>query len=516
MAELALETANQVPTSRYTFCEVSRHTLRITGSARTPVMIMHDGPRFAVTAEGFRTRQFGLFDYFRISRAVAEGLMLNWESPKKGSAPADPMVFRFESNHGPVEFVPKAVHEWAVGRVAKCLGKRLHSWYKARLAETDPLCLDIQRIAFAAMFTTPQELLCERFYAQASEHILRDLKNYRAAAIALGHLPLFEPLRQRTARQQLERSVQYEDLRRAAAAVGLELELREMYPAALERRAPDTLDLMESWRGLFSPTGEPYRSLNRTLMNLPGGIAPGVLPYLKMTELERPILERSSLTVACLYGMHSASDTGRNKSVFMNASPDRIRRAMRLVAEHTRNQLSFRRTVDLKFLVGFLLDYPEEHRGNIVGLAEKAIRWHLDQAQAEADRVVAQLGGQREAAKPPIALPDDPRITLLSTVDEIVAEGRAMGNCVSSYAGSAVRGECYLLHAAKDGEDATIEVTWRGEVSQAVGPRNRLNDTARWGRRVLSRWGKTFPKDFVPPELPSGAVLPEAFDDMPF
>ena len=168
MAELALETADQVPTSRYTFCEVSRHTLRITGSARTPVMIMHDGPRFAVTAEGFRTRQFGLFDYFQISRAVAEGLMLNWESPKKGSAPADPMVFRFESNHGPVEFVPKAVHEWAVGRVAKCLGKRLHSWYKARLAETDPLCLDIQRIAFAAMFTTPQELLCERFYAQAS------------------------------------------------------------------------------------------------------------------------------------------------------------------------------------------------------------------------------------------------------------------------------------------------------------------------------------------------------------
>jgi hypothetical protein len=36
----------------------------------------------------------------------------------------------------------------------------------------------------------------------------------------------------------------------------------------------EALGMMEGWHGLFSPTGIPYRSLDRTLMNQPGGVPP--------------------------------------------------------------------------------------------------------------------------------------------------------------------------------------------------------------------------------------------------
>ena len=69
-----------------------------------------------------------------------------------------------------------------------------------------------------------------------------------------------------------------------------------------------------------------------------------------------------------------------------------------------------------------------------------------------------------------------------------------MNNCVASYARSAVRGLCYLFHVDHAATEATIEVDRAGRVVQAAGPGNRMNAASRWGRRVLSRWGKGFPE----------------------
>jgi len=89
-----------------------------------------------------------------------------------------------------------------------------------------------------------------------------------------------------------------------------------------------------------------------------------------------------------------------------------------------------------------------------------------------------------------------------------------MQNCAASYAERAVRGWCYLFHVVHDGEEATVEVDYAGRVVQAEGPGNRRNGAANWGRRVLSRWGKTFPADAT--AAPTSGWQEDDFEDFPF
>jgi hypothetical protein len=145
-------------------------------------------------------------------------------------------------------------------------------------------------------------------------------------------------------------------------------------------------------------------------------------------------------------------------------------------------------------MAGFLMDYPGEHRGNIVGLAERSIRWHRQQQVEEIEKTLDKLGGDRSTEAPPILVPEDLDILFLSNVKEVCEEGAKMNNCVASYAGRAARGQCYLFHVSHAGEEATVEVDWAGRVVQAAGPNNRMNAAARWGRRVLGRWGAAFPE----------------------
>ncbi len=166
----------------------------------------------------------------------------------------------------------------------------------------------------------------------------------------------------------------------------------------------------------------------------------------------------------------------------------------------------------------FLTDYPEEHRGNIVGLAEKSIAWHRTVAEQQAEKMIKDLGGRRETARPPIDPPDDERITFLSTVEEIAFEGSVMNNCVASYARRAVRGHSLLFHVEHNRGAATVEVSPQGGVVQAAGPRNHLNTAAKWGKTTLDRWSKEFPKEFAGarPALGHGPFdddLDIAFDD---
>jgi hypothetical protein len=186
-----------------------------------------------------------------------------------------------------------------------------------------------------------------------------------------------------------------------------------------------------------------------------------------------------------------------HEQVFLSSAPDRIARAVRLISEHTRNELSPRRARDVIFAANFMLDCREEHRGNIVGLAEKAIAWHRDAMRSQGERIVAELGGARETAKPPVPLPAKlaEAVTFLETVEDVCEEGARMNNCVASYVREAVNGSCYLFHVSRGGEEATIEVGWDGHVRQAAGPGNRTNAAARWGRRELERWDHGFPSE---------------------
>jgi hypothetical protein len=95
----------------------------------------------------------------------------------------------------------------------------------------------------------------------------------------------------------------------------------------------------------------------------------------------------------------------RNERAFRNTSEDRIARATRLVAGHTRNPLSTRRARDLESMVDFLMDYPEDHKGHIVGLAAKSIEWHRRGREQEAEKILNKLGRDRATEAPPIPVP---------------------------------------------------------------------------------------------------------------
>ena len=126
-----------------------------------------------------------------------------------------------------------------------------------------------------------------------------------------------------------------------------------------------------------------------------------------------------------------------------------------------------------------MLDFPEDHHGRIVGLAEKAIRWHGTAGrEREARKTIKRFGTERKLALPPIPLPEVPGIHLLKTVGDAVAEGERMQHCIASYSDQAVEGRCFLFHVEYQGENASVEVSYTGKVVQARGPCNSSNKAA--------------------------------------
>ena len=117
--------------------------------------------------------------------------------------------------------------------------------------------------------------------------------------------------------------------------------------------------------------------------------------------------------------------------------------------------------------------------GTIVGLANKAIRWHQRQLALERATTVRRYGAHRHVGTPPIPLPSDSAIRHLGTVEDIVDEGQRMGHCVASYVPEAIAGRCYLFHVEHEGDAATVMVQWDGAITEAAGPRNRRNEAYR-------------------------------------
>ena len=174
----------------------------------------------------------------------------------------------------------------------------------------------------------------------------------------------------------------------------------------------------------------------------------------------------------------------------MAARAPQIREALRRVAAHTRNDLRVTRQRDLRFLIDFLIDFPDPHQGTIVGLADKAIRWHQRQLALERATTVRRYGAHRHVGTPPIPLPSDSAIRHLGTVEDIVDEGQRMGHCVASYVPEAIAGRCYLFHVEHEGDADPVMVQWDGAITEAAGPRNRRNEALPWGVGQLRQWAR--------------------------
>jgi hypothetical protein len=298
-----------------------------------------------------------------------------------------------------------------------------------------------------------------------------------------------------------ERYVVQDVVRYRAAAVALAFVESRLLPATVRARAAggavesDTLiEALAEWRGLFSPGGHPYRSLNRTLMNLPRRVPPALLCELRGVSLERPVTGLLALTALLLRarwigGRMEPETRASQLRILQHAREDDIGAAVERVGGYMGRPLDASRLRDVRTAVGFVADYPEPYGGRLGGLVERAVRWH--ERTPETRAVLEREGGvERPTARPPVALPEVEGIEFLATVGAIVEEGARMRHCVGTYVAEAVAGRSFFFHVRYRGEDATVQVDPGGRVRQASGPRNTENLAVRWGARQLRRWGR--------------------------
>jgi len=383
-------------------------------------------------------KRISFVHYYDLVQGIADGLMAGWVSPE------------WDCCHEHCDCRPPnrnwrtGIHRWVRKRTGSCINKLIHPQWTRLLGTVDPDILEVQKKIFSASFGYGPVDLITRPEFYENHFVVKDVKSYRAAAVAAFLCDRWFP-------------------------------------------AEKAIETMVDWKRLFSPTGESYTSLNRTLMNLSGNISPRLLGRLGGFVLPRPITTRLELIAIIL--AHSTYNQ-RHLRVWSFANEGQIKEAMRRVGRFTHRDLSTRRWEDVQVVVRFVDDYPDCHNGNLVGLAQRAIRWHRDIAAGRIKANVSKHGEDKQVAKPPIPLPDLPGIRFLETVGDISAEGEQMRHCIATYIEKAINGYAYLFHVDYEGELASVEVDWFGNVIQASGPTNEKNRAVEWGRKALSKWGR--------------------------
>ena len=424
-----------------------------------PVRVRRRATHFEVESQRGRLRKVGLTAR-QLRTAIMHGLMSSWRLPSGRRPPRS----------GPLR-------RWVTAQVRRLLTAPVTAQYDRLLQGVDPNAPAVHRALSAVASTRSTLAMCPGLYRHP--HLVSDIITYRAAAIvATNFADLVHCARQN----------------HADSAPGLGV-------SATDANTP-----LREWRNLLSPSGRSYRSLDRTLMNLPRGVPGGLVCRLSEITLPRPLTDPLELRLVTLFldrvqqnsFLYRDRDPGRrHQQVFVTARPPQIREALRRVAAHTRNDLRVTRHRHLRFLVRFLLDFPGQHAGTIVGLADKAIRWHQQQLVQERVRILERHGATTRLGMPPIPVPADSSVQHLETVTDIVDEGERMGHCVAAYVPQALRGVCYLFHIEHAGDAATVMVA-DGRVVEAQGPRNHSNEASRWGAIRLGTWARGLPRADIP------------------
>lgn len=428
--------------------------IRVERVGRPDAHIRLEKTRLVVSSENDE-KAFGLFDYKNIAETAAVFQMKDWRPLRRPW----PGIKTWETVRG--------------------LAPRLSEPWRRLVKKADSKILSVQRSVFSATLGVAPLTLEECFYRHS--YLVSDVTKYRAAAIAVREI---DRLGKQAFNHRIHRSAEMGYLRSLIYHFGGHVQVRPDMPEKLT--LPAAMSMLENWLGLFSSDGESYTSLNRTLMHLPGRLPSWLLCFLAKVRLPFPIIDRLQLMVLL---WHAARENHRHRNVFLHASRSDIRRAAALTSEYLCEPLAPEKIRGVSQFVDFLCLYPDHHDGGIVGLAEKAIRWHRMVA-IDPDAVdCGPVDRKRPTCQPPVSLPDNEGIRFLQTVGEVVAEGARMRHCAASYVEKALLGKCFLFHVHHGGEDATIEVNRAGQILQAQGPRNRPNRAARWGRKVLSVWG---------------------------
>jgi hypothetical protein len=500
--------------------------------------------REAVSTPDSNALQCSLYGYYRLLESIASIAMRGWQRP----------------SNPPSRW--SGVQQWAIGRTKKALHFRgVYQQWQRLLALVPERQRTVAKAVFSATFDSSR-LGCEVWpEIHRSPYLVEDIIRHRAAACAIHYAndlvlrvstiikPLCEvapatyrpgPLTELF--EAFARSRESNDLARFDDWQNWE-EVVPLQELIDDKDRRDILTILtHDWKALYSGSGEAGKSLRRTLMNLPGGISGrllGELPKLSLF-LTRPITDRVELLTFLLWGStvapysHSLITPEHwEGTIYVKAQRKEILTALRLLSDHRRRTLPDELPLTpyrngIRLLVSYINDYCRAcrqegipaHRGNIVGLTEKALLWHRDVQEREMQLRQALLDGTAQAALPPIPLPDDPAIAFLRTAKAILDEGASMHHCIASFASEAVLGDCYLFHVSYRDTEASVQVNPAGKVIQSYGPYNSTNAASEYGTYALSKWGQEFPQGGEQrsisriPRLVNVAL--HALDELPF
>lgn len=398
--------------------------------------LLSEDCRLDTDRENETEKMIGLIEFRSLVNLICEGLMSEWEPPR-GRTPWS------------------GIRSWAIKRTHQALGGRIHEQWKRLTGKADPLILDVQKAVFVASFGGCPLLHEPSLYRDRL--LVSDILQYRAAAALVTF----------------------------ANWIVMNNHSYRIHPEYV-------VAAMSDWQGLFAPGRKRYRSLNRTLMNLPGGIPAQLLYRLSELRLERPITDRLELITVLLVFSESCRDDRQQRAhlrTFMHATNPEIRAAMQRVSVEMGHPLSHRRTVDVGMFAQYICDYPGPFHGRLAPLTNRAIRWHATYDPLEQPSVDATLQDDVPVMSPTIPLPVIPEVRFLKTVGDIRKEGTQMRHCIASYIDKAITGDCYLFHIDYVGECASVEVDPIGRVRQSFGPGNTKNRATHFGARVLRQWG---------------------------
>ena len=436
--------------SKYHFIEL-RNGFLIDSLDRNQVFVEHCETHFLVWSGVDHPDRVGLVQFQDLLKHIAWGLMQDWSPPDNGSKPWP------------------GIKSWAVAKTRRAIGRRVHQQWQRLLESTDKTILAVQKRIFSATFGAAPISFDKRFYEE--QYLVQDVIRFRAAAIAVREVV---PLH----RQALKLN--------SSGCLNCEPCLEQFSFNEFDSRGL-SLGLLKSWPDLFA-SGKAYPVLRRTLTNLPGGVPGSLLVNLPRMRLRRTFYKRLELILALLAFDHKQT----NEKVFHFATEGSIKKAMKIMSRASGVKLQTRRLRHIDVFISQLAEYPEVHRGNIVGLAKKTVRFFRDRVEGQVKKIMQSSDELRQVTLPPIALPQQKEIRFLNSADELLVEGVQMGHCVGTLVPDAMSGKSYFFHVLRNREHATVQVDEFGRVKQSRGPMNEVNATCKWGARVLGQWGKGF------------------------
>jgi hypothetical protein len=313
------------------------------------------------------TKEFGFYEFKEIYKYISKRSVECWQ----GGVSIEQIAYEFG-----IECVIDSNFFDSMSRFKQIIRKKLiHSELNRLISKVEPRVMAVHRAIFSATLSCPDIAKHDDLYDDAQ--LVSDIITYRAAAIAVGNVHW---LVSANYHNKIENST------KATALQTLADESNAPFDITVDSGGlslAGELQLLRSWRDLFSVTGKSYPNLERTLYGLSKRIPYGLVCNLIKVELPRPItnsLELLFITSFIQKGYPSPSQSWKpyrfngNIGVIMNAHADQIIEALKRVSEFKHENLNYRKTEHIQNLAYFLSGYADICRGDVLELTDEVIQ----------------------------------------------------------------------------------------------------------------------------------------------